>query len=101
MTKVNFDRDKDGMTRRKELGKWLKALRNTKEWTQVDAAKRLGYEWFTFISQVEGGYARIPTDAWETWANVYEVDVGEFCLRLLKAYDPALLKIVKHLKQTH
>lgn len=101
MSKVIFDaKDRDSTARRKELGKWLKALRNSKEWTQVEAAQRLGYEWFTFISQVEGGYARIPTDAWEKWADVYDVDVSDFCLRLLKAYDPALLKIVKHIKQS-
>jgi transcriptional regulator with XRE-family HTH domain len=101
MTKVTFDaKDKDAVARRKDLGKWLKALRNSKEWTQLEAAQKLGYEWFTFISQIEGGHARIPTEAWETWANAYGVDVGDFSLRVLKAYDPALLKIVKHIKQS-
>jgi hypothetical protein len=46
MSKVIFRgaADDDAVKRRKDLGKWLKALRNSKKWTQIEAAKRLKYE---------------------------------------------------------
>jgi transcriptional regulator with XRE-family HTH domain len=101
MSKVVFRgaADDDAVERRKELGKWLQGLRKAKKWTQVEAAKRLDYEWYTFISQVEGGHARIPTEAWETWADVYGVETNEFLTRVLRAYDPALLKIVLKIRR--
>lgn len=95
MVRIHFEVDKENARQRKDLGKWLKALRASKEWTQAEAARHLGYEWFTFIAQVEGGHARIPTDAWELWARTYGVDPRKFAMRLLRAYDPHLFKLVK------
>jgi len=96
MPKIAFDtNDAESAKRRKELGKYLRALRVGKEWTQVEAAKQLGYEWFTFITQVEGGHARVPTAAWERWADTYGVTVRDFAMKLLRHYDPHLYKIMK------
>jgi transcriptional regulator with XRE-family HTH domain len=100
MSRVNFRgaADEDAVERRQELGKWLRGLRKSKNWTQVDAAKHLDYKWFTFITQVEGGHARIPTEAWETWAKAYDVEISEFVTRVLRAYDPVLLKLVSKIR---
>jgi DNA-binding XRE family transcriptional regulator len=47
---------------RKRAGAYLKGLRNEQKLTQTDLAKRLGLEYYTFISQVETGLVRVPPE---------------------------------------
>ena len=46
---------------RKQAGNWLKQLRADAGLSQVDLAGRLGLKYYTFISQVENGFGRVPT----------------------------------------
>ena len=53
---------------RKQAGDWLKLRRADAGLSQVDLAARLGLKYYTFISQVENGFSRVPTEAMEAWA---------------------------------
>ncbi len=41
--------------------------------SQMELAERLDLKYYTFISQVENGFGRVPTDAMEGWARVLGV----------------------------
>ena len=53
---------------RKLGGDWLKLRRADAELSQADLAVRLGLKYYTFISQVENGFSRVPTDIMEAMA---------------------------------
>ena len=54
---------------RKQAGDWLKQRRADAGLSQVDLAARLGLKYYTFISQVENGFSRVPTEVMEAWAR--------------------------------
>ena len=60
---------------RKEAGRWLKGLRAAAGLSQIDLAARLGLKYYTFVSQVENGFGRVPTEALEAWARALGVDL--------------------------
>jgi DNA-binding XRE family transcriptional regulator len=47
---------------RKDAGNWLKKLRTDAGITQLAIAQACGYEYVTFISQIEAGKGRIPPE---------------------------------------
>ena len=53
---------------RKLAGDWLKQRRADAELSQADLAARLGLKYYTFISQVENGLNRFPTEIMGAWA---------------------------------
>ena len=53
---------------RKQAGDWLKQRRADAGMSQVALAERLGMKYYTFISQVENGFSRVPTETMEAWA---------------------------------
>jgi hypothetical protein len=55
---------------RKQAGDWLKLRRADAGRSQVDLAARPGLKYYTFISQIEDGLSRIPTEAVAAWAPV-------------------------------
>ena len=61
---------------RKQAGTWLKELRAEAGLSQVDLAQRLGLKYYTFISQVENGFGRVPTESMEGWAAALGVNQG-------------------------
>lgn len=69
-------------------GSYIKQLRTDKGLTQRALADRLGLEYYTFLSQIEGGYARVPTDLYARFAMELGVDRSEFAKEMLKFYDP-------------
>lgn len=73
---------------RKKVGTFLQRLRQAHELTQNDVANHLGYQYFTFVAQIEQGRSRIPPGDWNAWADLYGQDRREFARRLLKHYDP-------------
>jgi transcriptional regulator with XRE-family HTH domain len=79
---------------RKQAGAWLKDLRNQAGLSQVELAERLGLKYYTFISQVENGFGRVPTDAMQGWAEALGVPPSEFARRLLAFYDPELYRLL-------
>jgi transcriptional regulator with XRE-family HTH domain len=84
---------------RKEAGVWLKALRTAAGLSQVDLAQRLGLRYYTFISQVENGFGRVPTDTMEAWARALGQQPADFARRLLRYYDPELHRLLFEVKK--
>jgi transcriptional regulator with XRE-family HTH domain len=64
----------DTKTLRREAGSWLKELRREAGLSQMALADILGLKYYTFISQVENGFGRVPTESMEAWARALRVD---------------------------
>ena len=62
--------------------------------SQVDLAARLGMKYYTFISQVENGFSRVPTEIMEAWANELGLEPAEFAKHLLLYYEPELYRLL-------
>ena len=79
---------------RKKAGTWLKDLRARAGLSQIELAERLGFKYYTFISQVENGFGRVPTESLEEWARALGVDPSSFARELLSYYDPELHRLL-------
>lgn len=79
---------------RKEAGNWLKARRSEAGLSQVDLAATLGLKYYTFISQVENGFSRVPTETMEAWALALKLDPADFAKHLLVYYEPELHRLL-------
>lgn len=73
---------------RRRAGAWLRGLRTDAGLTQQQVAKALGYDYYTFISQIETGYGRVPSEDWTTWAAILRVPSSDFAKTMLSFYDP-------------
>src|SRR5688572_13461369 len=83
---------------RKQAGAWLQERRKTAGLSQIELAQRLGLKYYTFISQVENGFGRVPADSMEAWAHALGVAPAEFARRLLAYYEPELHKLLFEVK---
>ena len=79
---------------RKQAGTWLKDLRARAALSQVELAQRLGLKYYTFISQVENGFGRVPTESMEAWAAALGVNPSTFARELISYYDPELHRLL-------
>ena len=79
---------------RKQAGDWLKQRRADAGLSQVALAERLGMKYYTFISQVENGFSRVPTETMEAWANQLGLEPSEFAKHLLLYYEPELHRLL-------
>ena len=59
---------------RRRAGAWLKELRGRAGLSQIQLADRLGLKYYTFVSQVENGFGRVPTESMEAWARALGVE---------------------------
>jgi transcriptional regulator with XRE-family HTH domain len=84
---------------RREAGTWLKELRAKAGLSQIELAEKLGLKYYTFISQVENGFGRVPTDSMEAWALALGTDPSAFARQLLSFYDPELHRLLFEVKQ--
>jgi len=84
---------------RRLAGAWLKQLRGRAGLSQIELAGRLGLKYYTFISQVENGFGRVPTESMETWARALGVKPSTFARQLLSYYDPELHRILFEVRQ--
>jgi transcriptional regulator with XRE-family HTH domain len=84
---------------RRQAGAWLKELRVRAGLSQIELAERLGLKYYTFVSQVENGFGRVPTDSMEAWARALGMDPSEFARRLLSFYDPELHRLLFEVKR--
>ena len=83
---------------RKQAGAWLQERRKTVGLSQIELAQRLGLKYYTFISQVENGFGRVPSDSMEAWARALGVAPAEFARHLLSFYEPELHKLLFEVK---
>jgi len=81
-------------TERRRAGTWLKRLREDAELTQLDVANRVGFKYYAFVSQVETGFSRLPTEKMEAWARTLRVDPQQFARHLLSFYEPELHRML-------
>lgn len=79
---------------RKLAGGWLKELRAAAGLSQIQLAGRLGLKYYTFVSQVENGFGRVPTESMEAWALALGQNPQAFARRLLAYYDPELHRLL-------
>ena len=79
---------------RRRAGTWLKQLRARAGLSQIELAERLGFKYYTFISQVENGFGRVPTESMEAWARALGTKPSGFARELLSYYDPELHRIL-------
>jgi transcriptional regulator with XRE-family HTH domain len=75
---------------KKRAGSWLKEQRQKAGLSQVDLATKLGLKYYTFISQIENGYGRVPSQTMADWARALGIRPSHFARTLLGYYDPAL-----------
>jgi transcriptional regulator with XRE-family HTH domain len=85
--------------RRQQAGAWLKQLRARAGLSQIELAERLGLKYYTFISQVENGFGRVPTESMEAWARALGAKPPTFARQLLSYYDPELHRVLFEIKQ--
>jgi transcriptional regulator with XRE-family HTH domain len=79
---------------RKLAGGWLKEMRAAAGLSQIQLAERLGLKYYTFVSQVENGFGRVPTESMEAWALALGLNPQAFARRLLSHYDPELHRLL-------
>jgi transcriptional regulator with XRE-family HTH domain len=91
--------DSEAKVLRKQAGAWLKELRGRAGLSQVELAQHLGLKYYTFISQVENGFGRVPTDSMEAWARALGVDPSAFARKLLTYYEPELHRLLFEVKR--
>jgi transcriptional regulator with XRE-family HTH domain len=84
---------------RRRAGAWLKELRSRAGLSQVQLAERLGLKYYTFVSQVENGFGRVPTESMEAWARALGIEPASFARRLLAYYDPELHRLLFEVKE--
>src|SRR5215207_201065 len=64
---------------RKKAGTWLKAKRQEAGLSQMDLAQKLGFKYYTFISQVENGFGRVPSESMEAWGLALGLAPADSC----------------------
>ena len=79
---------------RKLAGDWLKLRRADAELSQADLAARLGLKYYTFISQVENGFSRVPTEIMGAWARELGLEPAAFARHLLMCYEPEMHRLL-------
>ena len=84
---------------RKQAGNWLKELRSQAGLSQIQLAKMLGLKYYTFISQVENGFGRVPVESMEAWAKALGVNPSHFAKHLIQFYEPELYRLLYEVKQ--
>ena len=91
MAYTKYRIDKVGARKKRiEAGEYIKSLRlaHDPKITQRALADKLKLTYYTFISQVETGAARVPPEQQVAWAKALEVDPKQFAKKLLSYYDP-------------
>jgi transcriptional regulator with XRE-family HTH domain len=80
--------------KRRRGGLWLKQLREGAGLTQMELATRLGLKYYTFVSQVETGFSRVPNEKMEGWARAVGADPSRFARQLISFYEPELHRVL-------
>ncbi len=84
---------------RREAGSWLKELRGRAGLSQIQLAEILGLKYYTFVSQVENGFGRVPTETIEAWGRALGQEPPAFAKKLLSYYDPEMYRLLFEVKK--
>ena len=87
-SKLRQHKAKSAANLRKELGRHLRKLRESRKLTQGQLAAMVGFEYYTSISQIELGRIRLPTERYEKYAQALDMPIREFARTMMKYYDP-------------
>jgi transcriptional regulator with XRE-family HTH domain len=79
---------------RKCGGRWLKTQREKAGFSQRELAGELKLPYYTFISQVENGTARISPAHYEAWAIALKIPIARFARAMLRYYDPVVFDLL-------
>ena len=73
---------------RKQAGLWLREKREVAGLSQRELAGLLGFDYYTFISQIEAGRGKVPAERYEAYARALSVAPRDFALTMLRFNDP-------------
>jgi hypothetical protein len=88
---TNTDQTKEGVA---AGGAWLKETRKSAGLTQFAMGKALDFDYFTHVSQIEGGRSRLQTANYRKWAEMVGMDSRQFTRKLLSFYEPDLYDLL-------
>jgi len=91
---LNQSYEFDTSARKHSMGLWLKQLREAAGLSQRDMALALSLDYYTFISQLENGRGKIPSQRYKDWARVLKVNERDFVKSLLKFTEPTTYSIL-------
>lgn len=94
LAKSNQAQQSESSELRQAAGLWLKEQRETAGISQRELARMLDLEYYTFISQLENGRGRVPTNKYRDYARAVGVDEKVFVKKLLMFYDPVSYEIL-------
>ena len=86
--------ERDAENSKKQAGRWLRERRQKAGLSQMDLAERLDLKYYTFISQIENGYGRVPSHSMADWARALGIRPRLFARTLLGYYDPPLYQVL-------
>ena len=78
---------------RLKAGRYLKQMREISGKTQREIAIAVGFQYYTFVSQIEGGHGKLPYDTWATYASVLGVTPASFANKLVECYTPEVFRM--------
>ena len=79
-------------------GKRIRQYRNSAGLTQMEFAKRVNQNYYSFISQVETGFAKIQYCDIGLWAEALGVSTPVFAADILSFYEPELSDALREVK---
>lgn len=79
---------------RKEAGTWLRGRREAVGLSQRELAVKVGFEYYTFISQIEAGRGRVPAERYEEYAKAFHMPPRDFALTMLRFNDPHTYRMI-------
>ncbi|MBB4145755.1 helix-turn-helix domain-containing protein [Rhizobium rhizoryzae] len=79
---------------RREAGQWLKERRESAGLSQRDLSAKIGFEYYTFISQIEAGRGRVPAERYEAYAQALGINPREFTKTMLRYNDTVVYNLL-------
>lgn len=68
--------------------------RETAGLSQRDLSAKIGFEYYTFISQIEAGRGRVPAERYEAYAHALGVNPREFTKTMLRYNDTVVYNLL-------
>ena len=68
-------------------GRWLRELREAAGLSQRELAIAVGFDYYTFISQLESGRGKLPAAHYVAFASALNMPLRDFVKTLLRYYD--------------